>query len=371
MPGLGLGLGLGISTMRGGGGFNIASLFADGSEGKAQIDNGDNMFSDVLGTVPAGYGDPVMFQRDTSGNGNHDTQSTLASAPIKTRWPKSGKRNELVGTATLSTQNVTVTAAERTLSFTGSGTVTLSGASTAGPLVGTGSDRVSLTFTPTAGTLTLTVSGTVNDAQLELGDTVTGIQTVTNRYDVTEAGQRDCVGLFYGGVSDPRWSVTPSIDFTGTDKMTVVAGVTKLSDAAQGMLIELGIGANSGRFDIQAPPAAATAGYSAASRGTNNSSAIVSEGYPAPTTNVLSSQADIPANSVALRVNGVQVATSGTDQGTGNYGNYPIATGARSSGALPAHGYIWGSVVVGKTLDPATLAKVETLIAANTPGVTL
>jgi hypothetical protein len=82
------------------------------------------------------------------------------------------RTNLLLNSATLSTQNVTVTAAAHTLSFTGSGTITLSGTSTAGPLVGTGTgegNRVSLTFTPTAGTLTLTVSGTVSNAQLELG----------------------------------------------------------------------------------------------------------------------------------------------------------------------------------------------------------
>lgn len=83
--------------------------------------------------------------------------------------------NLLLNSDTLSTQGVTVTAALHTLHFTGTGTVTLSGASTAGPLVGTGTgeqNRVSLQFTPTAGTLTLTVTGTVSNAQLE-----TGVQT--------------------------------------------------------------------------------------------------------------------------------------------------------------------------------------------------
>lgn len=82
------------------------------------------------------------------------------------------RSNLLLNSGTLATQNVTVTAAAHTLHFTGTGTVTLSGASTAGPLVGNGTkeaNRVSLTFTPTAGTLTLTVSGTVTNAQLEAG----------------------------------------------------------------------------------------------------------------------------------------------------------------------------------------------------------
>lgn len=84
--------------------------------------------------------------------------------------------NLLLNSGTLSTQSATVTATPNTLSFTGTGTVTLTGASTAGPLVGTGTgenNRVNLTFTPTAGTLTLTVSGTVTNAQLEVGSVPT------------------------------------------------------------------------------------------------------------------------------------------------------------------------------------------------------
>ena len=80
------------------------------------------------------------------------------------------RTNLLLNSATLSTQSVTVAAAANTLSFYGTGTVTLTGVSTAGPLVGTGTNnRVSLTFTPTVGVLVLTVSGSVTNAQLEAG----------------------------------------------------------------------------------------------------------------------------------------------------------------------------------------------------------
>lgn len=68
------------------------------------------------------------------------------------------------------TQVCTVTAAVWTLSFKGTGTITLTGASTAGPLVGTGvNNRVVLSFTPSAGALTLTPSGSITEVQLELG----------------------------------------------------------------------------------------------------------------------------------------------------------------------------------------------------------
>jgi hypothetical protein len=80
------------------------------------------------------------------------------------------RTNLLLNSATLSTQSVTVAATANTLSFYGTGTVTLTGVSTAGPLVGTGANnRVSLTFTPAVGVLVVTVSGSVTNAQLEAG----------------------------------------------------------------------------------------------------------------------------------------------------------------------------------------------------------
>ena len=84
-------------------------------------------------------------------------------------------RNSTINGANLATQSVTVSATAYTLSFYGTGTVTLSGVSTAGPLVGSGDypTRSTLTFTPTAGSLTLTVSGTVQFANLEAGSFAT------------------------------------------------------------------------------------------------------------------------------------------------------------------------------------------------------
>lgn len=76
--------------------------------------------------------------------------------------------NLLLGSAAPATQSVAVTAQSYALSFTGTGTVALSGAAGAGPLVGGGANqRTSLVFTPAAGTLTLTMSGDVRLGQLE------------------------------------------------------------------------------------------------------------------------------------------------------------------------------------------------------------
>lgn len=80
------------------------------------------------------------------------------------------RTNLVFPSATLTTQTRTVTAVAHTLSFYGTGTIVLSGAHVA-TVTGTGAfpTRTTLTFTPTAGSLILTVTGTVTEAQLEIG----------------------------------------------------------------------------------------------------------------------------------------------------------------------------------------------------------
>ena len=117
------------------------------------------------------------------------------------------QRTNLVFPSDIATTQVrAVTAQVYTLSFYGSGSVTLSGAFS-GSLVGTGTNnRVSLIFTPTAGNLTLTVSGSVINWQLEAGSTNTSLiktisGSVTRNADViSKTGISSLIGQTEGSI---------------------------------------------------------------------------------------------------------------------------------------------------------------------------
>jgi hypothetical protein len=116
------------------------------------------------------------------------------------------RTNLVFPSQTLTTQTRTVTAVAHTLSFYGTGSITLSGVAI-GVLNGTGvNNRVTLTFTPTAGSLILTVIGSVTLAQLEAGPNVTSYiptvaSTATRNADViTNTNASTLIGQTDGSV---------------------------------------------------------------------------------------------------------------------------------------------------------------------------
>lgn len=209
-------------------------------------------------------------------------------------------------------------------------------------------------------------------AQLELGSTATAYQRVLSAYDITESGVATCHYVQYDG-SDDSLS-TSSIDFTGTDKMSVFAGVRKLSDAAVSVILELStnINSNNGSF-ILAAGTSTVAGpnYHASSKGTSIATANSTSSFAAPISNVITDGFDILGDINVLRLNGTQNATSTSDQGTGNFGNHPIFIGRRNNATSPFNGRDYGILVVGKAASAGEISDTETWLAAKTSGVTL
>lgn len=191
-------------------------------------------------------------------------------------------------------------------------------------------------------------------------------QRVTSPTDYDTAGFPPY--LLFDGVDD--FLATSTIDFTNTDKVSVSAGVRKLSDATTGVVAELSSSGfdNSNTFGLFAPLNASTANTGFRSRGTSIS---ISASYTnalvaAPVTVVMTGVGDIANDVSVLRNNQVQVAQNTTDQGTGQYGNYPLYIGRRGIATLPFKGRLYQLLVRGALSSSAELNIAERFINTKT-----
>lgn len=165
-------------------------------------------------------------------------------------------------------------------------------------------------------------------------------------------------GIQFDGVDD--WLSTAAIDFSNSDEVTVVAGVRKLSDAAQAMLVELTTtsGATPQSFGLQAPGPATS--YRFVSGGSATAAGLVdATGFAAPESAVISAIGDISGDRSTLRRNGAQVGQSTADQGTGNYANAIVYIGRRGGTSLPYNGVLTFLFAINRLLTANELAMVE------------
>ena len=388
-------------------------------------------YQDAARTTPAAtLGDVVGGIADKSGRGNHASQATTAQKPLRARIPLGGRRNMLLYTedwtnaswiqaavsVTASTIIPTAASAQHKVTQTLTGCPATNyctvyakpagydwillqndtgfcyfnvSAGTVGSATGVtgaiaastdGYFRCSINGTVATnnfivwvtnanGVTTFTGDGTsgvqFRGAQLESGSSATGYQKVVAAWDVTESGVTSIPALYYDGSDDSL--ATAAIDFTGTDAVTVFAGVEKLSDAAQGCVVELtaSTAANNGSFLLAAPDAA-TATFAFDSKGTTQVDAVAT-GNTSPKVAVLTGYADISADQCVIRVNGADADTDTGDQGTGNYSNAALYIGRRASTSIPFKGYMIGHmVIVGKLANASEIAAVEATERAAT-----
>jgi hypothetical protein len=183
--------------------------------------------------------------------------------------------------------------------------------------------------------------------------------------------QQDAAGkkyLAFNGTSSR--GATAAIDFTGTAKLTLWAGVHKGSDAATGVLIEGGTGSAANSFCVFAPGSAA-GNYYFRALGTSGVDSLSATTYTAPITNVLSCAFDLSADSGAAvtvkpRINGVipTLATVSDTSATGTMGGWVLNIGARNASSVWMSGRIYGLVVRGAAATAGQIVDGEALMSS-------
>jgi len=366
------------------------------------------------------FGSGVEDILDLSGNNNPFSQATPSSRGAWFREPKTGRRNLLTfnsetltswtlvndsGTASVVGNVITFGASNldrvlfSSLSLTSGvnyvSSVTMSGTGQVrlilldglGTIVAT--TTVNLTTTPTRYSATAVSGATGNfggiilrnntagtpssvtfvNTQFETGSTPTAYQRVTTAFDVTEQGQRDCYGVRFDSVDDGYG--TSSIDFSANDTISVFAAFRKLGDLATGTVVELtGNLGNPGAFGVLAPSSAGANNLQF--RSTGSAISTTASGVAGPVTYVGSFFRQISTDTNIMRLNGTQVATSATDQGTGNNTTGVLNLGFRNGGASNfLNGDLYALIVAGGSYPLSTIQRVERILSRITPTVNL
>jgi len=333
-----------------------ADLFAAGEQG-LWLDPSDmsTMFQDSAGTVPVtAMEQPVGKILDKSGRGNHASQTTSTRRPTI-----SARYNILVGTSALATQGVTTLATSYTLRFSGAGTITLSG--TASGVKSAGVHEIACT----AGTLTLTVSGSITDADMRTSSSI-GMPSYQR---VTSASDYDTTGFMpymkFDGVDD-KLNIS-ALNLSASDSAIAVCGVRKMVDAT-GMVFETSTSVDSvnGTLAMLAPSSSGANSYRANSRGSSQSVAGTGVFAPAPDRSVITAQSKIRSAYLLLRRNGSDVELSTMNQGNVDFGNFAATIGGRSTDLMPFNGHIYGIMIRGGTLpDQSVVASAESWMNAK------
>jgi hypothetical protein len=144
----------------------------------------------------------------------------------------------------------------------------------------------------------------------------------------------------------------------GTDKMTVMAGVRKNTDAT-GQIVELSANSfsNNGSFGINTSTLPlwgfSSMGTVSAGANTVNGSSV------APKTSVLTLRCDIAGDVLAVRENSADAASSSGNQGSGNFGNYALFIGSRAGTSFRFNGILYTLIVRGAATPTGTIADFE------------
>ena len=227
-----------------------------------------------------------------------------------------------------------------------------------------------LMFQDSAGTTPAALEMPVGLVLGQVGSINASQTTTTKRPTLKDDGSGHLY-LDFDGTDD--CFVTPSIDLTGTDKVTVFAGVRTNTDAL-GMLVEFSenIGLTNNNFYLASGTDIVT-GYNFNTKMPYAFSAACAATYTiaAPNSSVVAVTSDIAGSSNTMAVNGVAGTPNSASLGTGNFGNYPAFIGARNDGSkFQFNGRMYTlPIVVGRAVEPALIEEVEDAINASMGGI--
>jgi hypothetical protein len=160
-----------------------------------------------------------------------------------------------------------------------------------------------------------------------------------------------------------------SVDFSGTNKVSVFVGVRKQSaSGGYPVIAELSVNSdsNAGTFELFGNASSGTHSYAAYLHGSSASTGYEPVTFTAPITNTISLALDMAganrAAQVIPRINGVvnQTGAAGaTSTGSQNFGNYPAYFGARAGSSLFFNGLTFSNVCIGIELSASQIAAFE------------
>ena len=184
----------------------------------------------------------------------------------------------------------------------------------------------------------------------------------------------DANGKYYlAHTGGNTWMHTNNINMTGTDKVSIFAGLKKLASTA-GIFAEFSanFNSNNGSFYFVVGTDVTVDGISSASRGT----ALISSlhravlAYGNNVKLVTAVTHNISGDLSTIRGNGVAGTSGSADKGAGNFGNYPFYLFRRAGTSLQFDGDFYGLIIRGAMSDASQIVNTEQWLAAKT-GVTL
>jgi hypothetical protein len=207
--------------------------------------------------------------------------------------------------------------------------------------------------------LRVTNDGVGIPAYQRVGAATAGSSTAAGTADYDSTGFPPY--LRFDGTDDSM--ATSAIDLTATDKMSVFAGVRRLSNV-YGFMCELTTGASANNGALSMYFFTDTKLYFG-SKGTtyreaNTNAATI------PITNVFTGLGDISAPSVYIKENGVTINTNTLSQGTGNYANAGLYIGSRAGTSLRFNGRLYSLIVRGAASTAGQISDTETWVNGKT-----